>query len=340
MKCIERAKVLIVENEDVTADHVASLLFAAGYEVVGTAQSSEEALEKLRECEPDLVLIDIHIKGLMDGIQTTTAMREVWDVPVIYLTAHSDQKTVARAKLTGESGFVTKPIHQAALGHAIEGALYKYRASRQIRDQQALIGTILGVISDPVIVINHRGKVQTINGSAERLIGWRTEAARQMDIALVLPLARAQSDRPADEVFSLVGDPRTASLLPGGLIASKHSGQWFPIDGEIVPTLEGEKVIGAVIRFRDATNGRTAEAELRQSQKMQQVGRIAAEVAHDFNKEALTVRKFKDRATAVSRIWMQIQTLEAPAPEPVRKPRQATGKKAAAPQAAAGTGRE
>ena len=85
-------RILIVEDEGIIANHIASLLTKTGYQVAGIAESSEEALEKVAELNAELVLMDIRIKGEMDGIETATRIRGQFDIPVIYLTAHSDQE--------------------------------------------------------------------------------------------------------------------------------------------------------------------------------------------------------------------------------------------------------
>src|SRR5579872_2896157 len=101
-------KILIVEDEGIIADNIASRLRKSGYHVAGIADSAEAALARVPETKPDLVLMDIHIKGAIDGIETTKKLRESFDVPVIYLTAHTDPQTIDRAKRTGGFGFLTK----------------------------------------------------------------------------------------------------------------------------------------------------------------------------------------------------------------------------------------
>jgi len=127
---INPAKILIVEDEGIIASHIASSLARAGYEVAGIAESSEEALAKAAELNPGLILMDIRIKGEMDGIETAAMLRDRFDIPLIYLTAHTDQQTIDRAKLTGASGFLTKPVHPTTLAASIEMAMHKHSADK------------------------------------------------------------------------------------------------------------------------------------------------------------------------------------------------------------------
>src|SRR5579863_820007 len=288
------ARILIVEDEGIIAGHIASLLSKTGYEVAGIVESSEEALAKIPELNPALVLMDIRIKGSMDGIETTAKLRECLDVPVVYLTAHTDQQTIDRAKITGAFGFLTKPIHHTSLATTIEMAIHKHRADRAVRHQRAWMSTVLGTMADAMAVIDRDGKVQFLNGPAEQLTGWVNEEARNRDIAAVLPLRQAASGLPANQVLFPPSSPQPPGHLPVGLIAGGRSGKPFPIEGEIAPSVDNGRVVGAVITFRDATSRLARETETRQQHKMQAVGRLAAGVAHDFNNLLFVILGYTD----------------------------------------------
>jgi two-component system, cell cycle sensor histidine kinase and response regulator CckA len=294
MKSTDHARILIVEDEGLIANHLASRLLIAGYDVTGIAQSAEEALTKIKECAPELILMDIHIKGLMDGVQTAAALRERSDVPVIYLTAHSDQMTVDRAKMTGAAGFLTKPIQYAALGHAIEMALNNHRSGHETRSQRAWMRTVLDTIKDAILVIDGERKVQYLNAAAAAITGWDNDDARGLDVGLILPIAGSQADLKAGELLPLPGGAQPHRPLPEGLLASKRSGQWFRVEGEVALSIDGEEALGAVIRFGDAASRHEQEMDLRHDRKMRDVGRLAAGVAHDFNNLVFIILGYTD----------------------------------------------
>jgi len=283
------ARILIVEDEGIIAGHIAARLLKTGYSVAGIAESSEEALVDARELSPDLILMDIRIKGSMDGIQTAAKVRETSDVPIIYLTAHTDQSTVDRAKLTEAFGFLTKPIHQTSLSTSIEMAIHKHRADRAARTQRAWMETVLATMADAMIVIDAAHRTQYMNGPAEQLTGWKNSEARDRELSMVLPVRELATELEANRHLLPPDGPQAPRQIPRGLVASRRSGQWFPIDGEIAPSMDNGRVVGAVITFRDATMRQTEENEIRHQYKMQAVGRLAAGIAHDFNNLLMTI---------------------------------------------------
>lgn len=130
------AKILVVEDEAITAMDIKNRLENLGFEVVGTASRGKEAIKKAGEFKPDLILMDIILKGNMDGIEAVEKINTICDVPVVYLTAHSDEKTLKRAKLTEPYGFVTKPVNQDGLGGAIETAIYKHDLDKKLKKSE------------------------------------------------------------------------------------------------------------------------------------------------------------------------------------------------------------
>jgi diguanylate cyclase (GGDEF)-like protein/PAS domain S-box-containing protein len=131
-----RKRVLVVEDETIVALDLQSSLKILGYDVVGTASSGAEAIAKAEDTRPDLVLMDIILKGPMDGIQTAEAIHSRLDVPVIFLTACADDKTLQRAKVTDPFGFMIKPFEERELHSHIEIALYKHNMEKQLRESE------------------------------------------------------------------------------------------------------------------------------------------------------------------------------------------------------------
>jgi len=146
-------KILIVEDEGIVSLHIKNTLEGLGYTVSGIACSAEDAIMKAMEDRPDLVLMDIVLQGIVDGIDAAEKIRALFNIPVIYLTAHADESTLQRAKTTGPAGYIVKPFKERDLQIGVEFALYKAKMSAEknhlvLRLQDALlkIKTLRGML--------------------------------------------------------------------------------------------------------------------------------------------------------------------------------------------------
>jgi DNA-binding NtrC family response regulator len=130
---VSKTRILIVEDEMIVAEDLACKLGKLGYEISGTTRYGEDAIIHARELRPDLVLMDIQLAGTMNGIEAAGIIGLEYDLPVIYLTAHSDRATLEQAKVTESFGYLLKPFDDRVLGIHIEMALYKHQAERKLR---------------------------------------------------------------------------------------------------------------------------------------------------------------------------------------------------------------
>jgi CheY-like chemotaxis protein len=130
MQATAALRIMIVEDEGIIAEDIAARLNKAGHAVTSIAASSEEVFDNLRESPPDLILMDIHIEGSLDGIETAAKVREMSGIPIVYLSAYADRETMSRTGATGAFAFVTKPISSAKLLVAIEGTMRKQHSAR------------------------------------------------------------------------------------------------------------------------------------------------------------------------------------------------------------------
>ena len=126
-----KARILVVEDEFLVAHDISNMLIELGYEVQAIVPTAEEALASIRSRPPDLVLLDIRLKGPIDGIQAANIIKEEWSIPFIYLTAHADDLTLSRAKTSDPLGYLLKPFEFRELKTVIELAFYKHEKERQ-----------------------------------------------------------------------------------------------------------------------------------------------------------------------------------------------------------------
>jgi PAS domain S-box-containing protein len=128
-----KGKILVVEDQKIVAEDIKEVLTKLNYEVTGIASSGEKAISKAGETLPDLVLMDIRLKGKIDGIEAATEIRDRFNIPVVYLTAYTDEKTLERAKITEPFGYIIKPFEDRELHSTIEMAIYKHRMEEELK---------------------------------------------------------------------------------------------------------------------------------------------------------------------------------------------------------------
>lgn len=137
-------RILVVEDEAVVAKDIENALHALGYSVPAVAASGEAAVEKAEALHPDLVLMDIRLKGQLDGVKAAGEINGRLGIPIVYLTAHADQQTLRRAKITQPLGYIVKPFDERDLQAAIELALHRHRAQMTLRSL-ALVDELTGL---------------------------------------------------------------------------------------------------------------------------------------------------------------------------------------------------
>jgi len=143
-------RILIVEDELITMERIRDTLAMRGFDIAGTAASAHEALAAIGKNMPDLILMDIKIKGGMDGIELTRTINAQYDIPVIFLTAFADRETVERAKDVESYGYLVKPFGEIELVTNIEIALHKHKLDRKLRESEARYRTLFETMRDAV----------------------------------------------------------------------------------------------------------------------------------------------------------------------------------------------
>jgi len=170
-----KTEILIVEDERITAEDIRLSLGGLGYAVTGMASSGEEAIRKAEELHPDLVLMDIVLGGDMDGIEAAEIIRARFNIPVVYLTAYADEKTLERAKVTQPFGYILKPFDGRELRSNIEMALYRHKMEREVRESEEKYRTLFEGAPDGVEVLDRQGYIVDCNRAEELLLGYSRE---------------------------------------------------------------------------------------------------------------------------------------------------------------------
>ncbi len=164
-------RVLVVEDESIVALDMKNRLSSLGYTVTGIAATGLEAVEKTRSTNPDIILMDIKLRGDMDGLRAADLVHEERDVPIIFITAFADERTLARAKETEAFGYVLKPFQEREVLISIEMALYKYRTEHALRNSRDWLNGSLNAISDALVAVDEQGCIVFSNHAAAKLLG-------------------------------------------------------------------------------------------------------------------------------------------------------------------------
>lgn len=185
---MEKTQVLIVEDDAIIAMDLESRMKKLGYGVTGVAGYGEQAIEKVKENTPDVVLMDIILKGEIDGIEAAEEIRTQYDIPVIFLTAFADKDRLKRAKLTYPFGFIIKPFQDKDLAITIEMALYvakvdseRKQTEKSLQESEELHRITLGNISDAVFLTDDTGVFTFICPNVAVIFGYSEEEVRTFD---------------------------------------------------------------------------------------------------------------------------------------------------------------
>ena len=262
-------QILIVEDEYIVAKDIRSRLQQMGYSVSAVVSSGEEAVEKVKN-SPDLVLMDIVLKGDMDGIEAADVIRAQDDIPVVYVTAHADEKTLQRAKVTEPYGYILKPFENRELHTIIEMALYKHKMEKKLKEKEQWLSTTLKSIGDGVITTDTSGAITFMNPAAELLTGWTFKIAIGTPVEDVLTLVHEktgeQLENPA--MWALCnGDIKTT-----GRSVLERKGIKQYVDGSAAPIKDNNTITGAVVVLRDITAHTRMENALKRTETLYKKG--------------------------------------------------------------------
>jgi len=261
-------KIMIVEDEGIIAMDIRNQLEGFGYDVVATAFSGGQAITLATQHRPELVMMDIVLKGSMDGISAAKSIKESLNIPVIFLTAYSDPDTLQRAKAAGAYGYLIKPFRPDELRASIEVALYKHQLEQKLKDSEQWFAKTLHCISDAVIATDAEGRIKFMNPVAETTTGWRLEQAKGKVVTELMTLLTESNRKIIENPVQRTLRNLAVTGLDSPTLLVTQSGVEFPVDDGAAPILNDDgALLGAVLVFRDITARRSVENLLRESEE-------------------------------------------------------------------------
>jgi len=278
-------RIMIVEDERIVAEDIRRSLENLGYTVSAMVSSGEEAIEKAED-NPDLVLMDIVLRGDMDGIETAQQLKSQFNIPVVYLTAYADDKKLQRAIVTEPYGYLLKPFEDRELHTAIEMALYKHEMEKKVRESQQWLATTLKSIGDGVIATDTEGLVTFMNPVAEVLTGWNQKEAAGKPLKDVFYIINEETRERCENPFEKILETGGIVGLANNTVLVAKDGTEKPIADSGAPIRdETHTILGTVLVFRDITEKRKMEGDILRlkTEKMESISILAGGIAHDFN---------------------------------------------------------
>jgi diguanylate cyclase (GGDEF)-like protein/PAS domain S-box-containing protein len=260
---MKKSRIMIVEDEGITAMSIRNSLESMGYEVSSIVNSGEDAVQKALEDRPDLVVMDISLTGKLDGIEAAAQIRSLLDIPVVYLTAHSDERMLQRAKITEPFGYIVKPFEDRELRIAVEIAVHNYRMEHKLRESETKYRSLFDNASDAIYLISSETqRIVDCNPRASVLSGYPPRELRTMKVEELYP---SEEQDIVSKIFRKISKKTSLSGI-SGIHHLKKDGVRIPVEiSASTISVGGEECCLAIIR--DISERVRAEEELKESKE-------------------------------------------------------------------------
>ena len=270
---MEKAKILIVEDEAIIAMEIESQLQSLGYEVTSIVNNGADAIKKAEVDNPDLILMDIRIKGVMDGIEAAEVIRNRFGIPVIFSTAYLDEGRIERAKITMPFGYVLKPIQERDLKGTIEMALYVSKIDDDRRKIEERFKLMMHQSPSVVELYNVEGLQIEVNNAYEELWGFpASHTVNDFNVLKSQEVIDTGLRKYVDRAYkgeTVIVPPYQYD--PRGETEARGEGRIRWLSTRIYPLISNDIVTNIVIMHEDVTEKKELEESLIISEKKYKV---------------------------------------------------------------------
>ncbi|MEH2035022.1 GGDEF domain-containing response regulator [Nostoc sp.] len=256
-------KIIVVEDEKNLASNIRKSLQKLGYLVSEITESGEEAIKKVAETHPHLVLIDICLDGKIDGFHVADIIQNKFHVPVVYLTEYSEYKTLHKNQLSEPFSYIAKPFIESDLHFVIEMTLYKHQIKKILYEEKQRLMTIINSMGCAVIVTYANGCIEMMNPIAELITGWKQSEALGKDLIEVVNLVNKDVGEKIENLATYAIEAGEIFNLPENCTLITKDGKEIAIGDNVAPIRDGDgNITGAVLVFQDITKRKQTEAQL------------------------------------------------------------------------------
>jgi PAS domain S-box-containing protein len=259
-------RVLVVEDEIIVAEDLAQGLMSLGYEICGAVSRGEDAVKLAETSAPDLVLMDIMLKGGMDGIQAAQLIRARLGTPIVFITSYADSELVERAKLSEPVGYLIKPFSERELHVTVEMALYRAGMEKRLRESEQFNRVLVENSPLAILFTDPDGKIRYANSTAGTMLGYPDDSvSRILDKTLLdLPGIKGTADV-ADDLRLLLAGRRLSNVEFGYLLPGNERARTLCVNGAAQTASDGT-ISGTILMVSDLTERMEAEEEVRRSE--------------------------------------------------------------------------
>jgi len=280
---VNKPRILIVEDEAIVANDIQMRLKKLGYIPCAIASSGEEAIQKAAKMQPNLVLMDIVLKGQMNGIEAAQEIRERFGIPVVYLTAYADEKTLTRAKVTEPLGYILKPFGEGELHSSIEIALYKHEVEKKLKESEERYRELVQNANSIILRRDPKGRITFFNEFAQKFFGYtEDEILGKNVVGTIVPETETTGRNLVAMIQDIVLHPERYSANENENMRRNGERVWVAWTNKAIRDKDGN-IVEMLCIGNNITEQRRLQAQLIHSQKMEAIGTLAGGIAHDFN---------------------------------------------------------
>jgi len=280
---VNKPRILIVEDEAIVANDIQMRLKKLGYIPCAIASSGEEAIQKAAKMQPNLVLMDIVLKGQMNGIEAAQEIRERFGIPVLYLTAYADERTLTRAKITEPLGYILKPFGERELHSSIEIALYKHEVEKKLKESEERYRELVQNANSIILRRDPQGIITFFNEFAQSFFGYtEDEILGKNVVGTIVPETETTGRNLVAMIQDIVLHPERYSANENENMRRNGERVWVAWTNKAIRDKDGN-IVEILCIGNNITEQRRLQAQLIRSQKMEAIGTLAGGIAHDFN---------------------------------------------------------